>query len=352
MYGAQRKSTRVKPRVLQCRMVESNEPGATPVEAPYAALSPDLILDALEAVGLAPTGGLLALNSYENRVYQVALDGDEFCVTKFYRPERWTGDAIREEHAFCEELVEAELSVVAPLTIANETLFEHEGYLYAVYPRQGGHPPNLENPDDLEVLARTIARMHVVGAQRQFEHRQVLSPARLGHDSRTFLLGSAFIPDDILDAYDTTTALLLERIDAMFQDVHGIRIHGDCHMGNILWRDSTPHFVDFDDCVTGPPVQDLWMLLSGDRAEQTAQLATVLDAYLQFYDFALESLHLIEALRTLRIMHHAAWIGRRWSDPAFPIAFPGFDGVRYWSEHLLNLREQQALLEEPPLTYM
>ena len=320
---------------------------------PYAGLSPDLILDALESVGLTPTGGLLALNSYENRVYQIELEGGEFCIGKFYRPNRWTDAAILEEHAFSFELAEAEISVVAPMIINTETLLSYQDYRFALFARQGGHPPNLENLDDLEVLARTIARLHAVGSTKPFEHREQLSCARLGHASRDFLLSSGFIPPDIEAAYASTTEHLLAAIDPLFHnDQNNLRIHGDCHMGNVLWRNDTPHFVDFDDCVTGPPIQDLWMLLSGDRADQTAQLATILDAYNQFFEFNTETLRLIEPLRTLRIIHHAAWIGRRWRDPAFPIAFPTFDSIRFWSDHLLSLREQQALLEEPPLTYL
>ncbi len=321
-------------------------------EAPYADLSPETILDAMEEVGFAASGGLLALNSYENRVYQIELEDGDFVVAKFYRPDRWTDDAIREEHSFTAELKAEEISVVAPLARDGDTLFEHKGFRFAVFPRQGGHPPNLENETDLEVLARTIARLHAVGSRTNFDHRASLSTERLGHDSREFLLAGQFVPPDIEEAYSTVTTHLLERIDPLVADAPAVRIHGDCHMGNVLWRGDTPHFVDFDDCVMGPPVQDLWMLLSGERAEQTAQLALILDAYTTFTDFATATLRLVEPLRTLRIMHHAAWIARRWHDPAFPLAFPWFDSPRFWSDHLLELREQQALLDEPPLTYM
>ena len=324
-------------------------------EAPYDNLSPDSILDALEAFGLQPTGGLLALNSYENRVYQVQLEPGElgeFVVVKFYRPDRWSRAAILEEHAFTQELYEEEISVVPPLSIDGATLHEHNGFLLAAFTRQGGHPPNLENIDDLEVLSRTIARAHMIGARRAFEHRPQLTCQRLGHDSREFLLGNGFVPAEMEAAYDTVTQHLLAHIEGAVDAAPTIRLHGDCHMGNVLWRNDTPHFVDFDDCLMGPPIQDLWMLLSGDRADQTVQIADILDAYNQFFDFATPTLALIEPLRTLRIMHHAAWIARRWHDPAFPQAFPWFDSPRYWSEHLLALREQQAMLDEPPLTYL
>jgi len=319
---------------------------------PYATLGPETILEAMESIHLHPNGGLLALNSYENRVYQVEMEDGSFMVTKFYRPERWTSACIMEEHAFTMELVEAEISVVAPMLVDGESLFEYQDFLFAVYPRQGGHPPNLENESDLEVLARTIGRMHAVGASATFEHRAALTAQRLGHDSRNYLLEHTFVPPDIEEAYATLTTHLLERIDPAMQGLPAIRIHGDCHMGNVLWRVDTPHFVDFDDCVMGPPIQDLWMLLSGERAEQTQQLNTILDAYTTFYDFEPRTLAAIEALRTLRIMHHAAWIARRWQDPAFPIAFPWFESPRFWSDHLLELREQMALLDEPPLMYL
>ncbi len=321
-------------------------------ELPFTSLTPELILDAVESINLAPTGGLLALNSYENRVYQIEMEDGSFLVAKFYRPARWTDEAILEEHAFSYELVEEEISVVPPLRIDGNTLHRYQDHRFALFRRQGGHPPNLENEDDLEVLARTIARLHVVGKRTPFLARPEMTITRLGTESRDYLLSSEFIPSDLFDAYATTTEHLLERIHGLFDGVQTQRIHGDCHMGNVLWRDDTPHFVDFDDCITGPPIQDLWMLLSGERQEQTLQLATILDAYQEFYDFDVSSLNLIEPLRCLRIMHHAAWIARRWTDPAFPLAFPTFDSARYWSDHLLALREQLALLDEPPLTYL
>lgn len=307
---------------------------------------------ALESVGFEPNGGLLALNSYENRVYQVELDDGTFVVTKFYRPGRWESQAIREEHEFSFELEEAEISVVSPLVINGKSLFEYESFQFAVYPRQGGHPPNLENEDNLAVLARTIGRMHQVGAQKSFKYRTALTCQRLGNDSRTFLLDNQFVPLDVETAYATLTTDLLIRIEPVMAALPAIRIHGDCHMGNVLWRVDTPHFVDFDDCVMGPPIQDLWMLLSGERQDQTLQLNLILDAYTTFYDFDPATLNAIEALRTLRLMHHAAWIARRWQDPAFPLAFPWFESPRFWSDHLLELREQMALLDEPALVYM
>ena len=325
--------------------------------APYESLTPDTILDALESIGLEPSGSLLALNSYENRVYQAGLEDQSFIVVKFYRPERWSDAAIAEEHQFTQTLFDEELSVVTPMALTTtdagqQTVFQHGGFRFAVFARQGGHPPNLENLDDLEVLSRTIARMHAVGARQPFEHRPQINVQRLGHDSRNFLLENNCLPPEMEAAYATVSKHLLQRIEPLMINVPNVRIHGDCHMGNILWRDDVPHFVDFDDCMMGPPIQDLWMLLSGERYDQTGQLATVLDAYNDFFSFDVATLGLIEPLRTLRIMHHAAWIARRWHDPAFPPAFPTFDSVNYWSKHVLELREQLALLDEPPLTYM
>tara|TARA_A100001037_G_scaffold109495_5_gene99725 strand:+ start:3753 stop:4739 length:987 start_codon:yes stop_codon:yes gene_type:complete len=320
---------------------------------PYAGLSPELILDAMEAHGFSPTGSLLALNSYENRVYQIELADDTFCVTKFYRPNRWSDAQILEEHAFTAELMEHDLSAVGPVERDGTTLFDHQGFRFSVFPRQGGHPPNIEDPDTLEVLSRSLARLHNVGTVTAFQTRPEISPERLGAQSREFLLAESFIPTELLPAYTTITEQLLERIQPVFDGLprqNWRRIHGDCHLGNLLWRDNTAHFVDFDDCVNGPPIQDLWMLLWGERHEQEHQLSEIMDAYAPFADFDFSTLVLIEPLRTLRIMHHAAWIGRRWDDPAFPRAFPWYNTDKYWSDHILDLREQLAKLDEPPLT--
>ncbi|MEM6707195.1 MAG: serine/threonine protein kinase [Pseudomonadota bacterium] len=320
-----------------------------PEQQPYADLDPDTILDAVEAVELEPTGGITALNSYENRVYQIALEDGSFVIGKFYRPARLSDAAIEEEHTFTHELADAELSCVAPLRLRGRTLHSHKDYRFALFPRQGGHPPDIEIEENLKVLARTLARIHSVGRFGRFEHRGALSVERYAVASRTFLLESDFIPAELRPAYESTTEHLLERLSGLLDDAPMQRIHGDCHLGNLLWRDDTPHFIDFDDTLLGPPVQDLWMLLSGDRAEQQQQLDTIISAYEMFADLDLRSLSLIEPLRTLRIMYHAAWIGRRWQDPAFPPAFPWYDNGRYWSDHVLTLREQLAALDEPPL---
>ena len=320
-------------------------------DTPYERLSPDLMLDAIDAVGFRTDGTLTALNSYENRVYQVGMEEADPVIAKFYRPDRWTDEAILEEHAFTGELVEHELPCVAPLAIDGTTLFEHDGYRFAVFPRQAGHPPNIEDPDVLEVLGRAIGRMHAIGAIKPFEHRVTLTTERFGTESREFLLAHDFIPPDILEAYSTTTTHLLERIEPLMSNVQSIiRIHGDSHLGNLLWRYDAPNFVDFDDTMMGPATQDLWMLLSGERAERTAQLSEIVTAYEDFFEFDTRQVALIEPLRALRMMYHAAWIARRWHDPAFPLAFPWFNTVKYWSDQVLNLREQLAAIDEAPLT--
>ena len=319
---------------------------------PFENLSPEVILSALESVGIKPNGSLLALNSYENRVYQAQTEDEDFYITKFYRPERWNYQAIEEEHDFTFELIEEEISVVAPERISGETIFEYADYYFAVFPRQGGHPPNLENKDDLEVLSRSIARIHAIGSRKSFNHRQEFSVERLGYASRRFILDSNFLPSELIESYASTTENLLKNIDSDLIETDQIRIHGDCHMGNVLWRNEISHFVDFDDCLNGPAIQDLWMLLSGEKEEQLSQINIILDAYNEFNNFNASSLSVIEALRTLRIIHHAAWIGRRWDDPAFPLAFPTFNSPNYWSDHILTLREQQSKLLEEPLYYL
>ncbi len=319
---------------------------------PYARLQPDLILDAVERAGHRTSGHLLALNSYENRVYQIGLEDGGFLVAKFYRPERWGDEQILEEHAFAAELAEREIPVVAPLVHGGQTLLEHEGFRYALYPRQGGRWPDLDDPDRLQWLGRFLGRIHAVGEARPFRHRPLLTPRDLGRESVDWLLGSGLIPAHVETAYATLAEDLLLRIEAAWQragTVAALRLHGDCHPGNILWTDAGPHFVDLDDCRTGPAIQDLWMLATGDRAEAGRALSEVVEGYELFRPFDRRELVLIEALRTLRMIHYAAWLGRRRDDPAFRLAFPWFYTDRYWEEHILQLREQAAAMDEPPL---
>ena len=316
-------------------------------------MTPKIILDAIEILGYRTNGTLTALNSYENRVYQVGLEEGEPIIAKFYRPDRWTDECIGEEHDFTQELLDNEIPCVAPVPVGGQTLFHVSGaeFRFALFPRRAGRPPNIEDRDVLSIMGRAVARIHSTGGARHFAHRPSLTPERLGHESRAFLLSSDFIPTELFDAYESITNHLLQRIDSAFENQPaGVRIHGDCHLGNLLWRYDAPNFVDFDDTQTGPPIQDLWMLLSGDREDQESILSDLLEAYSMFCSFDSRTIVLIEPLRTLRMIHHAAWIGRRWNDPAFPLAFPWFNGIKYWSDHVLSLREQLAILDEPPLS--
>ena len=327
-----------------------------PSDPPYSGLTPDAVLDALASTGFVGDGRLLALNSYENRVYQVWLEDGESArpsvVAKFYRPARWTEAQILEEHAFATELAEREIPVVAPLAVGGRTLHHHAGFPFAVYPRRGGRTPELEDPDTLEWIGRFIGRIHAVGATRPFAVRPALDAETFGREPRDWLLASGFVPADLLEPWRRAADLALEGVARCYEragKVRTLRLHGDCHAGNVLWTDDGPHFVDFDDCRTGPAVQDLWMLLSGDRATMTRQLADVLAGYEDFHEFERRELHLLEALRTLRLIHYSAWLARRWDDPAFPAAFPWFNTQRYWQDRILELKEQVALMQEEPL---
>lgn len=321
----------------------------------YQALGPDAVLDALEGLGFLTDGRLLALNSYENRVYQVGLEDAEPLVAKFYRPGRWSDAAILEEHTFSLELAAEEIPVVPPLILDGQSLHHRGTYRFALYPRRGGRAPELDDPEHLEQLGRFLGRLHTVGAARPFQHRPPLSIEHFGEASARFLLGQGFLPAYLVEPYRSLTDDLLAAIRAAFDQAgpqQDLRLHGDLHLGNILWRDHAPQVVDLDDARTGPAVQDLWMLLSGDRRERALALGDLLEGYTQFRDFDPRELRLIEPLRTLRLMHYAAWIARRWTDPAFPHAFPWFGTPGYWEEHLASLREQADALSEPPLAWI
>jgi Ser/Thr protein kinase RdoA (MazF antagonist) len=341
-----------------------------PSETPYAGLGPDIVLDALDAVGLRGDGRLIQLNSYENRVFQVFLEDGRVIVSKFYRPGRWSDAQILEEHAFANELAEREIPVAAvwPLTIdaasrhadqvslIGATLAQLDtplgAYRFSVSARLAGRAPELEDADTLEWLGRFIGRMHAVGALKRFECRETLNAQNFGINERDWLLSQHLIPPDAEAAWTQVTQEALAAVAEAFgrgEPTRQIRLHGDCHLGNVLWANDGPHFVDLDDAVTGPATQDLWMLLSGDRGAMTRQLAAVLDGYEQFMDFDWRELRLVEPLRTLRIIRHSAWIARRWSDPAFPIAFPWFESPKYWSEQTTRLRQQLDAMAEPPL---
>ncbi len=321
----------------------------------FGALFPERILGAIESLGYCCDGHLLALNSYENRVYQIGIEDALPVVGKFYRPGRWSDEAILEEHAFSSELAELEIPLVPPLYDAEGHSLHHFGpYRFALYPRRGGRAPDLEDSDLLEQMGRFVARLHAVGELKPFEHRVALSIEDFGEASYRYLLEHGFIPPELDKAYRSLCEDLLQRIRAGWLragEPASLRLHGDFHPGNILWTDTGPHIVDLDDARSGPAVQDLWMFLSGDRGHMQARLADVLEGYTQFRDFDPRELNLIEPLRTLRMMHYAAWVARRWGDPAFPRAFPYFNTDRYWGEHILALREQAALMDEPPLAW-
>jgi Ser/Thr protein kinase RdoA (MazF antagonist) len=319
---------------------------------PFDTLTPDFILNALEEHGYLSDGRMLALNSYENRVYQVGIEDAEPIIAKFYRPDRWSDEQILEEHTFCFELVDNDIPVVAPIANNEGTsLLKAGDFRLALFPRRGGRTPDIDDLDNLLILGRLLGRIHLTGASHTFDHRPTIDCQTFGHES-VALIGDKFIPAYLTTAYDTLATDLLKKLDAIFAsvgDVTHIRVHGDCHSGNILWRDDTPHFVDLDDARMAPSVQDIWMLLSGDQERQRAQLSEILEGYGEFNDFNLSELQLVEALRTLRLLHYNAWLAARWEDPAFPRTFTWFNSPRYWEQHILDLREQYAALDEPPL---
>ncbi len=319
---------------------------------PYEQLTPDLILDAIAATGFSPDGHLLALNSYENRVFQVGMDEQPPMVAKFYRPGRWSDAAILEEHAFASELAAQEIPVVAPwLSADGATLFHHSGFRFALFPRRGGRAPEPGHLDQLEWIGRFVGRIHLAGQARPFRDRPTIDAASMGWSARAHVLQSPLLPAHEHTAYAEVSERLLLDIEQRMAEIDAkpIRLHGDCHHGNILWTDQGPHFVDLDDCRNGPAVQDLWMLLHGDRSERTVQLSAMLDGYNLFHDFDQRELALIEPLRALRLIHYSGWLAHRWEDPAFPAAFPWVASTHYWGQHVLDLRQQLDALNEPPL---
>ena len=321
----------------------------------FANLSPNDVLNSIETFGYQCDGRLLALNSYENRVYRVGMNDGQSLIAKFYRPGRWSNDAILEEHQFTQMLADLEIPVIEPLTIGGQTLLETEHFRIAMFINRGGRAPDLENFDQLEQMGRFMGRIHKVGHSQAFTHRPTLDINSFGHQARKFVLENNFIPADLESAYSSLTEQLLNEVEQCYEragEVPLIPCHGDCHPSNVLWTDDGPHIVDFDDARMAPAVQDLWMFLSGDRAEQTASLDAVLSGYTEFCDFDARQLHLIEALRTLRLIHYYGWLAKRWSDPAFKLAFPWFNTQRCWEDHILSLREQAALLHEAPLVWM
>ncbi len=322
---------------------------------PFATLTPDRVLGAIEAAGFPCDGHLLALNSYENRVYRIGLEDGTALIAKFYRRGRWPDVAIAEEHAFAHELAAAEIPVVAPLQRPDGTSLWIDAELrFALFPNRPGRTPELEDPAVLEWIGRFLGRIHARGSAGRFKTRPGLTLERFGREPVRYLQAQGFIPAELRPAYDSVAAAVLAQIEGIFEavgPVRQLRLHGDCHPGNILWTPAGPHFVDLDDCLTGPAVQDLWMLLAGDREEVTGLLGHLLRGYTMFERFDPAELALIEALRSLRMLHYAAWLARRWTDPAFPLHFPWFNTQRYWQDQILALREQMAAMEEPPLRY-
>lgn len=322
---------------------------------PFDTLTPDFLIDAIESQGLLCDGRFFPLNSYENRVYQIGIENSEPIIAKFYRPQRWTDLQLEEEHQFCFELVAHELPVVPPWqNKRDESLFRFGDFRFALFKRRGGRAPELGDLDSLFTIGRLMGRIHLVGAAKPFLHRPVLDLDSYGYQS-VATISEGFIPTSLRASYQAIATDLLQALQeklASLADVPLLRTHGDCHIGNILWRDDTPHFVDFDDARMAPAIQDLWMLLSGERAEQVVQLSEIVAGYNEFSELHSRELQLIEALRTLRILHHTAWIARRWDDPAFPKAFSWFNTERFWGEHIMELREQYAALAQPPLTLL
>ena len=352
---------------MQCMTAaESSPPGVHPFET----LTPDLVLDALASVGLYGDGRQLALSSYENRVYQVHLEDGQPVVAKFYRPGRWTQAQILEEHGFSAELMAAEIPVVGPLTLRGSTLHHFGGFSFSVSPRRGGRPPELDDPDVLEWVGRFLGRIHSVGARQPFSSRPALDLQSFGEESREWLLSHDKVPLDVQGAWSRMSQNALDLIanySALTRvkgkktleerPIRSLRLHGDCHPGNILWTPLEapaavgpgPHFVDLDDARMGPAVQDLWMLLSGDRQQRSRQLGALVDGYEQFRPFDRRELALIEPLRTLRLIHYSAWLARRWDDPIFSINFPWFGSSDYWQGQVQMLEEQIEAMQEEPL---
>ena len=332
--------------------LKARSPAGKPeAERPFAALGPDVVLDAAASIGIETDGRLLALNSYEDRVYQLGASSGPL-VLKFYRPSRWSDAQIQEEHAFTADLAARELPVAAPLEVQGQTLFGFGEYRFSAFPFLPGRAPELSDPQARLMLGRAIARIHQVGAGRSFAHRPALGVALSGERARQAVLACELLPEGLRERYAEVSAVLLSQVHAAFEaagPVGQVRLHGDCHLGNLLWNERGPVFVDLDDYMTGPRVQDLWMLLSGPPQEQQRQWADVLEGYQQFADFDFREVLLVEALRSLRMLHHAGWVAQRWVDPAFPRAFPWFAESRHWERYVLDLMEQLSNMCEQPL---
>jgi len=318
----------------------------------FDALTPDFMWYALESIGIRAESGFLALNSYENRVYQFTDEERQRYVVKFYRPERWSQEQIQEEHDFTLELIESEIPVAPPVKLNGQTLHQYQGYLFALFESVGGRQFEVDNLEQLEGVGRFLGRIHKVGSRIPFTHRPTVGLEEYLYQPRKLLEQSQFIPMHLENAFFNDLDLLIKSLENHWDEsATSIRLHGDCHPGNILWRDG-PMFVDLDDSRNGPAIQDLWMLLSGERSEKLMQLDIILEAYQEFNDFNSSQLKLIEPLRGLRMVHYMAWLAKRWQDPAFPIAFPWFNDPKYWESQVLAFKEQISALDEPPLSLM
>lgn len=326
----------------------------------YSKLDPDTIINAVESKGYLSDARVLTLNSYENRVYQVGIEYEQPVIAKFYRPGRWSNEQIIEEHDFSKELSLLEIPAIPPIYFADSdktdldkksSLFSYAGYRFSLYQRRGGRAPELTDPEHLYWLGKFLGRIHAVGKTKSFQYRPTLSIESFIVKPYEFILKNKFIPELFNESYQAIVADILKHVEKNYQQFPPrlIRLHGDCHPGNILWTDKGPHFVDFDDSRNGPAIQDLWMLLSGERHEQQKQLLEILEGYEEFCEFDARELNLIESLRSMRIIHYAGWLAKRWDDPAFPKAFPWFNTESFWGEHILQLKEQLAILQEPPL---
>ncbi|MCL1143678.1 serine/threonine protein kinase [Shewanella gaetbuli] len=318
----------------------------------YQDLTPDLILDAIESIGVFPETGLLALNSYENRVYQFRSDQAKRYVVKFYRPNRWSNQQIQEEHDYSIELADNEVPIATPEQINGQTLHTFKGFRFALFKSIGGRQFEVDNLDQLEAVGRFIGRIHQYASQKPFAHREPLTPEILGVEPLAFLKQSGMVEGAIANAFFTVAEQVLDKAMAVWQTQQfpSIRLHGDLHPGNILWTPDGPGFVDLDDAKQGPAVQDIWMMLTGDRQQQVLQLDTLLEGYQEFADFQMSQLTLIEPLRALRMLHYNAWLAKRWQDPAFPMNFPWFGDIKYWEQQTLAFKEQLSALDEAPLS--
>ncbi|BAJ03935.1 serine/threonine protein kinase [Shewanella violacea] len=318
----------------------------------YQALTPDLILDAIESLDIFPETGLLALNSYENRVYQFRCDNGVRYVVKFYRPERWSNAQIQEEHDFSQSLFDEEIPIATPLIINERSLHEYKGFRFALFPSIGGRAFEVDNLEQLEATGRFIGRIHQYSKQGKFAHRDLINPQVLGDESLLWLKESGHVPSSLVLPYFTIVEQVLEKSKEIWnqQSPKHIRLHGDLHPGNILWTPDGPGFVDLDDARTGPAIQDLWMMITGDSSQKQLQLEILLEAYEEFCEFDAKELRLIEPLRAMRMLHYNAWLSRRWEDPAFPMNFPWYAEERYWEQQILSFKEQLAILNEPALS--